>query len=58
MGCLMPKPSLWENNCGNIQPVIGSRDKGTHTCFKSICPKVNIIVRLEFEIAYYDVAVQ
>ena len=29
-----------------------------HTFPKGICPKVNIIVRLEFELAYYDCAVQ
>ena len=32
-------------------------DKGVHTFPKGICPKVNIIVRLEYELAYYDSAV-
>ena len=32
-------------------------DKGVHTFPKSICPKVNIIARLEDELAYYDSAV-
>ena len=29
-------------------------DKGIHTFPKSICPKVNVIERLEYELAYYD----
>ena len=29
-------------------------DKGVYTFPKGICPKVNVIVRLEFELAYYD----
>ena len=32
-------------------------DKGVHTFPKGICPKVNIIARLENELAYYDSAV-
>ena len=32
-------------------------DKGVHTVPKGICPKVNIIARLENELAYYDSAV-
>ena len=32
-------------------------DKGVHTFPKSICPKVNVIARLEYELAYYDFAV-
>ena len=32
-------------------------DKGVHTFPKSICPKVNVIARLEYELAYYDSAV-
>ena len=32
-------------------------DKGVHTFPKGICPKVNVIARLEFELAYYDSAV-
>ena len=31
--------------------------KGVHTFPKGICPKVNVIARLEFELAYYDSAV-
>ena len=30
---------------------------GVHTFPKGICPKVNVIARLEFELAYYDSAV-
>ena len=33
-------------------------DKWVYTFPKGICPKVNVIVRLEFELAYYDSAVQ
>ena len=33
-------------------------DKGVHTFPKGICPTVNVIVRLEFELAYNDSAVQ
>ena len=33
-------------------------DKGVHTFPKGICPKVNIIARLAYELAYYDSAVQ
>ncbi len=29
-------------------------DKGVHTFPKGICPKVNVIARLDFELAYYD----
>ena len=33
------------------------KDNGVHTFPKGICPKVNVIARLEFELAYYDSAV-
>ena len=32
----------------------GWEDKGVHTFPKGICPKVNVIARLEYELAYYD----
>ena len=32
-------------------------NKGVHTFPKGICPKMNVIVRLEYELAYYDSAV-
>ena len=34
-------------------------DKGeVHTFAKGICPKVNIILQLQFEFAYYDFTIQ
>ena len=33
-------------------------DMGVHTFPKGICRKVNVIARLEYELAYYDSAVQ
>ena len=39
-----------------LQPISG-RINGIHTFPKGICPKVNVIARLEFELAYYDFAV-
>ncbi len=33
-------------------------DKWVHTFPKGICSKVNVIARLEYELAYYDTAVQ
>ena len=33
-------------------------DKGVYTFPKGICPKVNVIARLEFEPANYDSVVQ
>ena len=32
-------------------------DKGVHTFPKGICPKMNVIARLEYELTYYDSAV-
>ena len=32
-------------------------DKGVHNFPKGICPKVNVMARLEYELAYYDSAV-
>ena len=32
-------------------------DKGVHIFPKGICPKVNVIARLKYELAYYDSAV-
>ena len=37
---------------------MGKGDKWVHTFPKGISPKVNVIARLEFELATYDVAVQ
>ena len=33
-------------------------DKGVHTFPKGICPKVNVIARLEYKLVYYDSAVR
>ena len=33
-------------------------DKGVHTFPKGLCPKVNVMARLDFEFAYYDSAVR
>ena len=33
-------------------------DMGVHTFLKTIYPKVNVIARLEFELAYYDSTTQ
>ena len=33
-------------------------DKGVHSFPKGICPKVNIIARLEYELTYYDSGVR
>ena len=32
-------------------------DKGVHTFPKGICPKMNVLARQEYELAYYDSAV-
>ena len=37
--------------------LVSWEDKGVHTFPKGICPKVNVIARLEYELAYYDSAV-
>ena len=42
----------------NINLLLGLEDKGVHTFPKGICPKVNVIARLEYELTYYDSAVQ
>ena len=36
---------------------MGVWNKDVHTFPKGISPKVNVIARLEFELAYYDVTV-
>ena len=40
-----------------IQFSISWEDKGVHAFPKGICPKVNVIVRLEYRLTYYDSAV-
>ena len=48
-GYLKPNSSLWKNSSGIIQPIAG-RDWGVHAFPKFISPKVNVILRLEFEL--------
>ena len=49
---ILVEEQLWYYLTNNLE------DKGVHTFPKGICPKVNVIAWLEFEFAYYDVAVQ
>ena len=49
VGYLMPKPSFLKNRSGTIW-----EDKGVHTFLKGICPKVNVIAQLEFELSNYN----
>ena len=49
----MPKLFLLKNSSGTSYV-----DIGLHTLLKGIRPKVNVIARLGFELAYYDSAVQ
>ena len=52
LGYLMPKPFSLEEQ---YYLTHSWEDKGGgHTFPKSICPKVNVIARLEYELAYYD----
>ena len=48
LGYLMPKPFSYKNSSGTISPIAG-RIRGF--------TKVNVIARLEYELAYYDSAV-
>ena len=57
MDYLMPKPSFQKNSSCTIQP-LAKGDKDVHAFLKSISLKVNVIVWLEFELVYYNVAVQ
>ena len=50
-------PSFKKDSSDAIQP-IAWRIRGFMPFSRSICPKVNVIVRQEFELAYYDLAVQ
>ena len=52
----MPKPSLLKNGRGTIKRITGG--KVVHTFLKGISPKVNVIIRLEFELTHYDIEVQ
>ena len=52
----MPKPLSLKNSSGTISPIAG-RITGFIPFPRGICPKVNVIARLEYELAYYDSAV-
>ena len=56
VGYLMPNPSFKKNSSCTIWPITG-RIRGFIPFTKGICPKVNVIARLQFELAYYDSAV-
>ena len=47
----MQKPSLKKKNCSTIESLAG-RDKEVYTVPKDICPKVEAVARLEFELGY------
>ena len=57
MSYLVPKQSLKKNSCGTIQLIAGEI-VSLHNFPNCICLKVNIIARLEFELAYCDIAIQ
>ena len=58
VGYLMQKPSLKKNISGTIY-TIDEEKKGEDFRFpKGINPKENVIEWLEFEVGFYDVAVQ
>ena len=57
VGYLIPTPSF-QKNSSETNITQSSEDKGVPTFPKSICQKVNVIARLEFELAWYDFAVQ
>ena len=52
----MPKPSFEKNSSDTIWFKV-VRDKRVHAFAKVICLKVNVIARLEIELAHFDVAV-
>ena len=57
IGYLMPNPSfLEEQQCFYLTH--SWVDKRVHTFPKGICQKMNVIARLEFELAYYDSAIR
>ena len=45
------------NSSGTIKPIAGVENEGVYNFTKSISPKVNVIARLEIELAYFEVAV-
>ena len=57
MRYLMPKPPLTKNRSGTIKPIAGE-DKKFFIFPNGISLKVKIIEQLEFEITFYNVAIQ
>ena len=55
LGYLMPKPFSKKKQ---YYLTHNWEDKRVHTFPKGICPKVNIIARLENELSYYDSAIR
>ena len=53
VGYLMPKPFSEKNRSGTTYPIAG-RIRVFISFPKGICPKVNVIAWLEYELAYYD----
>ena len=56
MGYLMPKLPLSKNDSGTIKPTVWGVET-VHSFLMIIIPKVNVIPRLESELAFYDVTV-
>ena len=56
VGYLMPKQFSSNNSSGAIL-THSWEEKGVHIFPKGIWPKVNVIARLEYELAYYNSAV-
>ena len=54
---LMPNPFSEKNINSISNPSLGRADMGVLILPKNICLKVNVIARLEFDLAYYDVIV-
>ena len=54
---LIPKPSFFKNSSGTIW-LIARRIRKVHTLRKGICPIMNVIAWLEFELAYHESADQ
>ena len=57
VGYFMPKPSFSKKSSGTIQRRDGVI-RGDHTFLKGICPKVNVIMIVEFKLASHDILVQ
>ena len=49
----MPTPSFWKKGSDTIERIVGKVSEFM-LFSKSICPKLNEIARLEFELANYD----